>query len=354
MIQRATFRNFKALREVTIELERFTVLVGPNASGKSSILQGLDLLLGSGRQQAASFGSRPNVSAALHARGSRGALEIEAVTEARGFRLQASPPAEAQGRPVNGGAWPVRLLTFEAASPEKVVDLPDTPRMRGEFPSATFLRLDAKRLAAPSTPNEQRPTMKPDGEGLASALAYLALNQPGAFADLKASLRRLFPYVRDVRFERVQMGHWGESLLFDFDAAEGVPAAQVSDGTLLVLGLLAAIYQINQPQLMLLDDLDHALHPTAQREVVKLLRALLNDRPGLQLLATTHSPYMLDEFSSDEVRLTNRLGDGSVALATLDDHPEFAKWKNEMGPGEFWSMVGEKWIGQAREEVAAR
>ena len=44
MIELVSFKNFKALREVSLPLERFTVLVGPNASGKTSVLQGLDHL----------------------------------------------------------------------------------------------------------------------------------------------------------------------------------------------------------------------------------------------------------------------------------------------------------------------
>ena len=41
MIEKASFRNFKSLRHVDVDLERLTVIVGPNASGKSSILRGL-------------------------------------------------------------------------------------------------------------------------------------------------------------------------------------------------------------------------------------------------------------------------------------------------------------------------
>src|SRR5437868_1814353 len=44
MIQSASFRNFKSLRHVDVEFERLTVFVGPNASGKTSILEGLHLL----------------------------------------------------------------------------------------------------------------------------------------------------------------------------------------------------------------------------------------------------------------------------------------------------------------------
>ena len=51
MISKVSIRNFKCLRDVQIDLERFTVFVGPNASGKSSILQGLNLLCLSFRGQ---------------------------------------------------------------------------------------------------------------------------------------------------------------------------------------------------------------------------------------------------------------------------------------------------------------
>src|SRR5688572_12027572 len=45
MITRAKFQNFKALRDVEITFDsRLTVLVGPNGSGKTSVLQGLQFL----------------------------------------------------------------------------------------------------------------------------------------------------------------------------------------------------------------------------------------------------------------------------------------------------------------------
>ncbi len=41
MLQKVGFQNFLALRNVELTLEPFTVIVGPNASGKSSILEGI-------------------------------------------------------------------------------------------------------------------------------------------------------------------------------------------------------------------------------------------------------------------------------------------------------------------------
>jgi AAA15 family ATPase/GTPase len=38
MLERLTVRNFKSLVDVTVELPRFAVLFGPNAVGKSNLL----------------------------------------------------------------------------------------------------------------------------------------------------------------------------------------------------------------------------------------------------------------------------------------------------------------------------
>jgi predicted ATPase len=129
----------------------------------------------------------------------------------------------------------------------------------------------------------------------------------------------------------------------------------VSDGTLLVLGLLTVLVGTDdRPHLILLDDLDHGLHPKAQRDLVALLRKLLEQKPEMQIVATTHSPYLLDHLSPDEVRLTTRRSDGSVACARLDEHPDFGHWKEAMTPGEFWSMVGEKWVAERQVQESAR
>jgi predicted ATPase len=134
-----------------------------------------------------------------------------------------------------------------------------------------------------------------------------------------------------------------ELLLFDTVGANSIPAQYASEGTLLVLGILAVLYGENRPQVLLLDDLDRGLHPKAQLELVTFLRTLLENQPGLQLIATTHSPYILDRLNSEEVRLVT-LRDGWAVCGRLQDHPEFERWKEEMTPGEFWMMFGEKWL----------
>ena len=35
------------------------------------------------------------------------------------------------------------------------------------------------------------------------------------------------------------------------------------------------------------------------------------------------------------------------ALASIEQHPKFDQWKDEMAPGEMWSLFGEKWLAEA-------
>src|SRR5581483_9851149 len=97
--------------------------------------------------------------------------------------------------------------------------------------------------------------MAPDGTGMHTALANMALNDPDSWQDLQANLRRIIPTIRRLRHTAAPNMHQAPSLLFDTVGADSVPAYQVSEGTLLVLGLLTAIQSPGRPNLVLLDDL---------------------------------------------------------------------------------------------------
>src|SRR5436190_18041176 len=84
MIHRAKFQNFKALRDVEVTFDsRLTVLVGPNGSGKTSVLQGMHAL----SQLASVTGSDPDVAISrLIEYLSIGATGSDFLIEARGSR----------------------------------------------------------------------------------------------------------------------------------------------------------------------------------------------------------------------------------------------------------------------------
>ena len=192
--------------------------------------------------------------------------------------------------------------------------------------------------------------MESNGHGLASSLAFLALNQPDDFQVIQHRLNKVISSIKRIRFRQENPQSPSAlvqyQIVFDFENANSIPAYLVSEGTILVLGLLMAMMSKGRPNLILLDDLDRGLHPKAQREVIGLLRTVLEQDPELQIVATTHSPYLVDCLRPEEVRLTTLGDDGTVSCASLVEHPDFDKWKDEMAPGEMWSLFGEDWVGK--------
>src|SRR5215204_4703511 len=99
MITKVSIRNFKCLRDVQIELERFTVFVGPNASGKSSILQGLNLLCRTFRTQ--SEGGENTILQGL-SRGASDRVELAAETAGEWYRYHSRSPSTPSSPPGRG------------------------------------------------------------------------------------------------------------------------------------------------------------------------------------------------------------------------------------------------------------
>jgi predicted ATPase len=342
MISKVSIRNFKCLRDVRTDLERFTVFVGPNASGKSSVLQGLDWLCRTFRMD-----HPENLDEQLRQSMSRGAADqVEFAGESGGkwYRYRTRSPSTQASPGIHRAQW-----AGDGRGVAPTLDSDDwkpwKPEPKGSMPLpfSVLLRLETSKLAL-ANPGAPDPTvMAPDGTGLHSALASMALNDPDAWQQLQNELKRVIPTIRRLRHTKAAMNQ-PVALLFDTVSADSLPAHQVSEGTLLVLGLLAALYASGRPNLVLLDDLDRGLHPRAQKELISLLRGLLETNPDLQILATTHSPYMLDWMGANEVRMTILRDDGFTACAPLANHPKFEKWKDEMAPGEMWSLFGEKWL----------
>jgi len=403
------FHNFKALREVDVDdLDRLNVLVGPNGSGKTSVLEAVHYV--------AQLGTRPYCSIFTHERdpkhllrrgekemsvslsgqwaGSEGNLTLSIEREVVN-RPPPDEPLERHEFKVKGswGDQPYESENAEDVLWNQIADF------GSEISRVVMLRLEASSLAKPSYSERRVPRVEYNGYGLASVVGYMAGNQPDRFKGLVETLKRIVPIVEAVRVERAEVplpghllregggggvgygdgagygagdgsgsgdgsGHgyggggprhephrvWGEALVFDMRGAPNLPAHAVSEGTLLTLGLLAVLCGPATPRLVLLDDLDRTLHPLAQKSLVEVIRELLQATPDLQILATSHSPYLLDHLQHDEVRLTTLTPGGEAVCAHLSKHPDFERWKELMTPGELWSSVGEQWLTQTGAE----
>jgi energy-coupling factor transporter ATP-binding protein EcfA2 len=380
MIRKVSFRNFKAYRSLDLELEPFTVLVGPNASGKTTLLEGLQ-----NAAELAAFGihvqgdwdwSGPHIQS-IHSYGTSLPVEFGLSGEWLGVpgtvRVTAGaprevPPGRVIRKLVGMGEWGNRRFSTQGAkgwAEEQPGSGPALESLWAALTSTTVLRFEPRRLSEASYSEDVVPQVRSDGGGLASVLAHLKLSQDEVFSEIELALKQVVPTVRRIRIERAPVEQtvvrtlsldnqshevpekrtlWGHQVVLDMRGAKGVPASAAGEGTLMALGLLAVLMGPRRPRVVLLDDIEMALHPAAQGMLIKVLRKVQERDPELQIVATSHSPFVLNFLKPEEVRMSSLAENGFARCEPMTSHPDFERWKDLMSPGEFWSTVGESWM----------
>lgn len=359
MLTRFEAKGFKLLRDVSVALTPLTVLVGGNGSGKTTLLDGIEWVL-----EQAALGVWPpadplggRVFDEVLTRPDAESLSIRLWHEQHGALALELP------RPTSGEPAAAREALAE-------LDRRTARPVLNALPRVLRTSFDSRRLAEPSRAAAGRPKIEADGYGLPTVLQVLAGRRDGVIEEVEADLARVVPTFRRIRTESIEVS-WTEretvkfdeetirrtvhrrgggfALALEFDKIGWVPAAHVSEGTLLVLGLIALL-RADAPGLLLIDDIERGLHPSAQHTVMHLLRDAIERSDDLQVIAATHSPYLVDACQPAEVRVFGLRGDGMTSVKSLTEHPEAEKWTALIETGEFWSTFGEEWVSEDAEE----
>lgn len=353
MLKSVHFEGIKSLLNVSIDLERFTVLVGPNGCGKSTVLDQIHLLGEVVRPESTNsnnFGAA-GVYLSEHDPDTVRTLNRAAPMtwggkdEFSSYRLVIGPIEP-------GVHWGGRLsITARSSRIEKSVAFAGAPsQSRKELEAALAaisswrtqrLALVPAMIAAPSGVSLTR--LESDGFGTPTVLKDLASDHHQAFVDIQTDLQKVVPHFRELRIPKIAGGDPKNGL--DLVMVQGrVPSSKVSDGTLLALALLTVVHHPDMAKVILIDDIDHGLHLGAQLEMLKAVRAVMAVRPELQVICTTHSPYFLHAVEVEEVRVMALDADGHTVVKPLAAHPDITKWRAAMTAGELWANLGEDWL----------
>jgi predicted ATPase len=383
MLESIKIQNFRCLRHVDVQLEPFTVLIGANDSGKTTLLRAL-LTLGRTamagsrwRQQFADkiWNRDPRLEAnwsisGTHANESYsynlsvnglGLISGERlfVDDSVRLRLNSSiaekPPMEATRYYVTGRGSGGFTADHGRTGLDCMSD-PYTDGLKASIRAAGIHRLDPSRLSIASHPVRQPESLAPDGSNLAGFLDGIFT---GPNADrrtgLEKDLRRFLPLVRSTVLAPEDSHHNNRVFIgalkrLQFEVATGdgehqvFDANQVSDGAAIVTAYLALAAE-QTSGLLLIEEPENGLHPLLLKKVVALLRSLTvarASRPARQVVVTTHSPLLLNYVHQKEVRIVTRDREHGTTVRPLSDAETVQDALTDFELGEAWQFMGEE------------
>ena len=384
MLNRVRVQNFKCLRDVDVELSPFTVLIGPNDSGKSSFLAALQLLGKLACSDGTNGHEARDVAATLRENSWRlspsltVSLTAEAVdpvdfalsmsvgvglsNQIQSLRVgtidpvltvTAEPPKNEflsvsfRGR--NFHPQPVRGLLPQLVGPSSNGSSADLLTIQDMLRVSEPFRFSPPEMRKPSAATPH-PVLSARGENLAAVVnALLTGPDREAVTELERSLHEAIPTLRGLSTPASDANNGSLRVIkFTLSGTEKppltIPAEQVSDGAMFLTAFLALIH--SQPaQVLLIEEPENGLHPSRLQTVIELLRKLTTGELGYaprQIILTTHSPVLLNCVTPNEVRIFRRDEEGATQVVRMDQLPDIDRLTKEFAPGELWYLFGEE------------
>ena len=348
-LEKIHIKNYLSLRDVTLPFKPLTVLVGPNASGKSNVLSALDLL----KTMTVDEGlpAEEFIQKSLWAgEGQKYSFDIDAkVAESQTlYHLEVKPkpdfPFHAEQLTVNdvnvisiqdghgvvhdeNGENELKYNSNELAlrSAGNYGNKPIT-RALAEFIKKwqiydfipEILRGNLERFSPAE--KEIRESIKLDfiGRNLAEVLWNWHKNSPESFRYINDALVNSM----DIQIDQCPIDGKNQLCLLE-GYKNPIPLESASDGTLRLIAYNILLNEPELPPLIAIEEPERNLHPGALTDIANVLEQIAQRS---QVIITTHSSQLLDAFNPESLSdslgvllLHNRPGVGTTAL-NLEDY----------------------------------
>jgi predicted ATPase len=387
MITRFQVQNYKALRDVTLDLTPIHVLIGPNDAGKTSILEAMTALCRSvdysleeaftGSWQGSDLVWRhtPYLPVSLGVTLEEEQFQLEyqlsciftsnertiSLESEHSKYIKESHTVDLRGLSLDPGTSGIYSLASKSplGIPTNSEQQAISAFIHRALSGVHFYRWEPRFLALPVAPDTKRRfRMDSSGFGLALCLDDILGYDREQFIHLENRFRAIFPQIKTIRLmqepayrrladDRLHMPMPeqadGKGIYFEFVNGQQVPASQTSDGVLLVLAYLTVLYlpPPYRPRVVLVEEPENGIHPKLLQDVLGILRDLIKEQTTSQVILTTHSPYVLDLFEPKEVSLCRMTADGSVSVHRLSESQTVREQLDIFTLGEIWTAEGD-------------
>lgn len=358
MLKRVSIQNFKSLKDVTLDLQKVNLLIGPNNSGKTNFLKALTIcndLIGGERYINISNVFNKDNKEKIHLK----------------LSFNEKPFKESEG---NFTHINYAYVKYDNQDDYKfyygVSDTIDSVMQHIEFPSMKgkmhhFFRIgyiykpDPNKLDKPAPVGRGDSTVAADASNLIAFFDRIRDEYPTTFAQIKADLAKCVPEFTEINFQNVEstdelIKQFGDKTFKRIGLTDGRQntiywADELSEGTLYFIALLCIINQPNPPKLLLLEEPEKGIHPRRIREVMDFIFRLAEEK-DVQIILTTHNEHVLDEFATrpEAVFVFDKDEEGATHVKNLQHNIiEPTNERNrELGldPVDLTSNLSENWL----------
>jgi ABC-type branched-subunit amino acid transport system ATPase component len=337
MIRRIRIRNFKSLRDVTVDLSPVTVLIGRSGTGKTNFVDAIRFLrdyVRNGRIDGRWGGEWAHIPCAtkpLDTTTFEIDFDVPDIEESFSYRLSLSQqhplPSTESLRKGDRVLFSQELQTQSGMQPRWTTE----PKVSPAVPpgQSALSRLPALEdvvlahtllatgigvhhfvpsvLAKPGESNGSSDQQDGLWEGAGNYLRVLReittdLRDRTRRAHIKAAVRMVNDTIETVELDNVMQPQ--AAVVAHVDGERRVPIAlsRESDGLRRFYAHLLALYQTPSKQLLVFEEPENGIYPGALAVLAEEFQAAPHDH-GTQVLLTTHSPQLLDKFNDEQIRV---------------------------------------------------
>jgi predicted ATPase len=187
-----------------------------------------------------------------------------------------------------------------------------------------------KRIA----PLHDNDYLRPDGSNLAAFLYRLTEEEPDVYRRIRDTVNLALPFFDDfiLKPKKLKNEECQINLMWKRTGSDYVLwPSQLSDGSIRFICLATALLQPNSPTTVVIDEPELGLHPNAITLLAELLKSASTKT---QVIVSTQSVELVNEFSIDDLIIVEQRDDGTVFRR--EAQKDFETWLEEYSVGELW------------------
>jgi predicted ATPase len=351
-LERLKIKNFKSIRDQTLDLSRLNVFIGGNGSGKSNLIGVFHFLnrvvAGDLQNYTGETGGADSILHFGRKRSPSLSVELEFVQgrDANGYRFELRPTVEDRFIFARETFWFHDRSRYAQGLPTELGSGHAEARIqKSKERIATWVKFDfdsyriyhfhdtsssAKVKQTGNVDDNRR--LNTDASNLAAFLYRLQQKHAGHFQNIEDTIRQIAPFFEGFQLKpselnpdkiRLEWKEIGSETYFNAHA--------LSDGTLRFMCLASLLLQPTMPNVILLDEPELGLHPAA----ISLLADLLESAAQrTQILVATQSVTLVNQFTPESVWVVERSDRHSVFKHL--ESADMSTWLDDYGLGELW------------------